>query len=372
MIASEAMSTAPDRAGLLRETLLFNWAKWDAAVAWRSTPAMAVALAAGIALGSPDAGLVAAAGAFTTGLGSLHRIRNSCLLPMLLAAVGMAISTFVGMTLGHGSILFVLLAGVWAAGYALLTAAKGGTSWVALQWTASLIVASAFHSNARIALARSGLVLAGGLVQTGVTAAVQRWLRRPGGAEAVQEDEPGLLARLGHLRDCLSLQTPVCLYSLRMALVVMAAVEFYRHTNFLTGAWVPMTTLLVVRPDLHQTLTRGVMRVAGTILGAGVAGVIAAQLHPPAAVLAVAVVVFAWLAYAVLNVNYALFTLNLTAYLVFLLANAGLPPAQVVERRALYTLLGGAVALLAYVDVFWKTRRWIRLLLGEDAEEMAA
>jgi uncharacterized membrane protein YccC len=145
-----------------------------------------------------------------------------------------------------------------------------------------------------------------------------------------------------------------------MALVVMAAAEVYRHLNFLSGYWIPMTTLLVVRADLAQTLTRGVMRVAGTVLGAGVAGLIAAHLHPTPAVLAALIVFFMWWAYSLLNVNYALFTLNLTAYIVFLLSLSGLPPAEVVHRRAAYTLLGGALALLAYIDVFRKTRLWLR------------
>ncbi len=364
------MKTVPDRASLLRETLLFDWAKWDPAVAWRSTPTMILALGIAIALGSPGAGLVAAAGAFTAGLGSLQKIRGSCLLPMLLAAAGMAVSTWIGMILGHQSILFVGVAGIWAAGYALLTVMKGGTSWVALQWTVWLIVSSAFHTDPRRALMRSGLVLAGGLAQTAVAAVIQ-WARKDVDASAAADDEPGLLARLGNLRSCMSLQTLVCLYSLRMALVVMAAAEFYRHTGYVTGAWIPMTTLLVVRADLHQTLTRGIMRVGGTILGAGLAGLIAEHLHPSPWILAASVVFFAWWAYSVLNVNYALFTLNLTAYIVFLLAMAGQPAAEVVEHRALFTLLGGTLALAAYVDVFWKTRRWIRRLWDEE-EEMAA
>lgn len=365
------MSAVPDRAGLLRETLLFDWSKWNPAVAWRSTPVMALALGSGIACGYPGAGLVAAAGAFTTGLGSLQRIRGSCLIPMLLAAAGMAISTLVGMTLGHQSILFVVLAGVWAAAYALATVMKGGTSWVALQWTVSLLVASAFHTSARMAAARSALVLAGGWLQTLVMAGVQRW-QSGGESPTATASDPGFWASLGNPLACLSLRTPVCRYALRMALVITVAAEFFRHTNVLSGAWVPMTTLLVVRADLHQTLTRGLMRVAGTILGAGLAGVVAAHLHPSLPVLAGLTVFFAWCAYAVLNVNYALFTLNLTAYVVFLLAMAGLPAATVVHRRALYTLLGGALALAAYLDVFMRTRRLIRAVRGEEAEESAA
>lgn len=376
------MSTIPDRAGLLRETLIFDWKQWNPGVAWRSAPAMALALGVGIALGSPRAGLVAAAGAFTTGLGSLQTIRGSCLLPMVLAAGGMSVSTFIGMTLGHQSLWFVLMAGVWSAAYALLTAMRGGTSWVALQWTVWYLVAGAFHTTPRGAMTRCGLILAGGLVQTLVTWAVlrvQEWRRRDAGRQKDAKaagpgpsEGPGLIESLGNMGKCMRLQTPVCLFSLRMALVVTAAAEFYRHTNSLSGYWVPMTALLVVRASPIQTLTRGVMRVAGTVVGAGVAGLIAAHLRPSPVVLAALIVFFAWWAFSVLNVNYALFTLSLTAYIVFLLGLAGIPAAEVVDRRALYTLLGGAVGLLAYADVFRKTRFWIRQDREEQEGRLAA
>jgi len=352
------MSAAPDHNSLLRETLIFDWSKWNPGVAWRSMPAVAGALALGIALGYPGAGLVAAAGAFTTGLGSLHRIRGSCLIPMLLAAVGMAFSTFVGMVLGHQRLAFVFLAGLWAAVYALLTAIKGGTSWVGLQCCVFLLVAGAFHTTPRGSLERCGLILAGGLLQTAVATLV---LHGPWKKWCPQEPrEPGLLLQITSMRRCFSLRTPVCRYSLRMALVVMAATEIFRHTNSISGYWIPMTTLLVVRPDFFQTLTRGVLRVTGTLVGAGVAGILVHELHPSPPVLAGLVVFFAWWAYSVLNVNYALFTLNLTAYIVFLLSLAGLPPAAVIHRRALFTLLGGSIGLLAYIDVFHRTRRRIR------------
>jgi hypothetical protein len=366
------MSTAPNQNWPLRETLLFDWSKWDPGVAWRSTPALAIALALGIALGSPGAGLVAAAGAYTAGLGSLHKIRGSSLVPMLLASAGMTVAAFLGMILGHQSILFVVLAAVWAALYALLTVVRGGTSWVAMQWAAWFLVSGAFRTSPRAALMRCSLILAGGVFQTLLTMIVLRWPWRRRIADADEEAGPGLLESLGNARSCLSLRTPVCLYGLRMALVVTVATEFFRHTGELSGYWVPMTTLLVVRPDLYQTLTRGVMRVAGTIAGAGLGGLIAAYLHPSPAVLAALVVLFAWWAYSLLNVNYALFTLNVTAYIVFLLSLAGLPAATVVHRRAAYTALGGAFALLAYLDVFRKTRRWIRSEWEREVRDKAA
>lgn len=367
------MRGTADTTTVLRETLLFDWERWSPSVAWRSAPALAIALGVGIAVGHPAGGLVAAAGAFTTGLGSLQRIRGSCLIPMLLAAVGMTLSTLVGMVLGHQSLLMVFVAGGWAATYALLTAMKGGTSWVGLQCTVFLLVASAFHTSPRGALTRCSLILAGGLLQTAIA---WLWLRatqrRDRPAKKRHEEETELRLDAEGLLACFSLRTPVCLYGLRIALVVMAATEFYRHTNFLSGYWVPMTTLLVVRQDFHQTITRGAMRVAGTLLGAGMAGLIAAHLHPTPVVLAALIVFFAWWAFALLNVNYALFTTCLTAYIVFLLALSGLPPATVVHRRAAYTLLGGALALLAYLDVFARTGRSMREEKERGSMERAA
>ncbi|MGC2636624.1 MAG: FUSC family protein [Acidobacteriaceae bacterium] len=355
------MATEPDATHALRETLLFDWREWNTAVAWRSSPALAIALGAGIAAGHPAAGLVAAGGAFTTGLGSLQRIRGSCILPMLLAAVGITFSTFVGSILGHQSVLLVLMAGLWSAAYALLTAMKGGTSWVGLQWTIFLLVASAFHTHPYQAMQRAAMVFAGGILQTLITAlVVHRWRRR--GPAPIQPPEPDteLHLNLDNLRRCTTLRVPVCLYGLRMALVVIASAEIDRHLNYLSGYWIPMTTLVVVRPDIYQTLTRGLMRVAGTVAGGWLAGLLAAYLHPSPTVLAVLVVFFAWGAFSLLKVNYSLYTLCLTAYIVFLLSLSGLPPATVVHRRAAYTLLGGAIALLAYADVFLKTGRWLR------------
>ncbi len=54
---------------------------------------------------------------------------------------------------------------------------------------------------------------------------------------------------------------------------------------------------------------------------------------------------FAWLAYSLNNVNYGLFTLCLTAYIVCLLALNSLPGNEVAYHRAISTIIGGALAL---------------------------
>jgi uncharacterized membrane protein YccC len=102
---------------------------------------------------------------------------------------------------------------------------------------------------------------------------------------------------------------------------------------------------------------RALARIGGTLAGAVVTSYLVAHLQPTPIMLAVLVVVFAFLAYATLNVNYALFTLFLTAYIVFLLSLANLPGMLIAHRRALATIIGGMLALLVHLDA---VRRWRR------------
>jgi uncharacterized membrane protein YccC len=70
-----------------------------------------------------------------------------------------------------------------------------------------------------------------------------------------------------------------------------------------------------------------------------------ARLSPTPPTLVVLTLLFAWLAYALNNVNYGLFTLCLTAYIVCLLALDSLPGKEVAFHRAISTIIGGALAL---------------------------
>jgi uncharacterized membrane protein YccC len=111
----------------------------------------------------------------------------------------------------------------------------------------------------------------------------------------------------------------------------------------------PMTAALVLKPDFADTFTRSVARVAGTLLGAAIATAIVHVWAPPASALIVLVLGLVWACYAVFRVNYALFTMCLTGYLVFLLILSGVGEMTVASLRAEYTIAGGALSLLVYV-----------------------
>ena len=60
-----------------------------------------------------------------------------------------------------------------------------------------------------------------------------------------------------------------------------------------------------------------------------------------------------WACYAVFRMNYALFTVCLTGYIVFILMMGGVAEMPAATTRALYTIEGGALALALYA--IWPT-----------------
>jgi uncharacterized membrane protein YccC len=73
--------------------------------------------------------------------------------------------------------------------------------------------------------------------------------------------------------------------------------------------------------------------------------------------LAVVALFCAWLAYSLNDVNYGLFTLCLTAYIVFLLGIANLPGRAVAYHRAVSTIIGGSLALTVRLIVIRYRKR---------------
>ena len=102
-----------------------------------------------------------------------------------------------------------------------------------------------------------------------------------------------------------------------------------------------MTALLVLRPEFHDTFARGVARIAGTIAGAGLATLIVHVYTPGPGALTLLVLVFVWGCYALFRMNYALFTVCLTGYIVFILMLSGVAEMTAATTRALYTIEGG-------------------------------
>jgi len=155
------------------------------------------------------------------------------------------------------------------------------------------------------------------------------------------------------LRANLSLASTACRHALRLAVAVGIATTIYRMLQLPRGYWMPMTALLVLRPDFHDTFTRGAARIGGTILGAGVATLLVRELHPGSTTLILLLLLFVWACYAIFRMNYTLFTVAVTGYVVFILRLSGVAEMTTVTLRAIDTIAGGCLALVVYA--VWPT-----------------
>ncbi|MFI1466408.1 FUSC family protein [Streptomyces wuyuanensis] len=135
------------------------------------------------------------------------------------------------------------------------------------------------------------------------------------------------------------------------------------------GYWVPIAAVLVMRPDFHQTYARAVARFAGTLVGVALATGVVQLTSPDAYLSGGLAVVSAALSYLVMRTGYAISQAFTAAYVVFLLGMGGEEWDQTVPDRVLLTLLGGILAMLAYlVYPAWETPR----LLDRLADRLAA
>ncbi|MGH9298341.1 MAG: FUSC family protein [Acidimicrobiales bacterium] len=168
------------------------------------------------------------------------------------------------------------------------------------------------------------------------------------------------------LRANLSLQGTVCRHAVRLAATLMIATLIYRVSGLSHGYWLALTALLVLRQDFTTTAIRGVSRVAGTLVCAGLATVLVAAIRPDPTGLAVMFAAAACIAFIVVRVNYALFSICVTSYVVFLLAFSKLPALSTAGDRLIDTVLGGALAIVAYL--LWPT--WESRLAGPVLAEL--
>ena len=129
-----------------------------------------------------------------------------------------------------------------------------------------------------------------------------------------------------------------------MTLVLSTVI--YRHFHVRNGYWSPMTGLLVLKPQWSNTLSRGIARFIGTLLGAGIGVVIALYVSLTMPVVLLLVIVFAWSSFSLQAVNYAAFSLCVTLYIVCLFHFGGFSQIDAAHVRLFNTALGGSIALL--------------------------
>jgi hypothetical protein len=193
---------------------------------------------------------------------------------------------------------------------------------------------------------------AGVLLQALVSAAA--WVRDRA-AEPID-----LHAGLGRARralgENLTLRSTSLRHALRWGTALGLGVGLYNVVDLgAHGYWVPLTVLFVLRPEPDETIQRIAMRAAGTLAGLAFATPLAMLIGGLDVVEALAIALAAAFSYALLAIEYALFTAAITTFIILLAHALGQDAEQAAGQRALATLIG--LGIVAMAVALWGGRR---------------
>jgi uncharacterized membrane protein YccC len=343
---------------------------WDAAE-WRASllclPAIVIALAGALVLGHRYAALVIAGSAQSVGFGAFQRplwFRGGA---MVLATLGMALSAAVGELAANSPWVLLVLIAFWAFCYGMSGAVSSPASWVGQQCCVFLIVSSAVPGRPHEAALRAAGVFIGGFLQ--FLCILLLWRFFPPARSTYTDPEihpPGWQRRA--VIENLTIRSATFRYALLLAVTGFVAEGIALLVHSANAYWIPMTALIIMKPDLLLTNARAIARIGGTFVGAALATLLATTLRPDGIWLSVLIVVSLYLAYALQNVNYALYAVPLTSYIAFILAVGRTPEASTAEHRVIATAIAGGVAMVIHaLYVREELRRIARTLLPKGA-----
>jgi uncharacterized membrane protein YccC len=166
--------------------------------------------------------------------------------------------------------------------------------------------------------------------------------------EAAQPLRLRFAGRLATLRANLSLDSVIFRHAVRLTLCVGAGDGIGRVLHPYRAYWIPMTIVLVLKPEFAVTFSRGVLRIAGTLIGLLLATALFHYLPIHTASEIALVGLFTFLVRWVGPANYGIFGVTISALVVLLISVTGVAPKEVIQARAINTVLGGVFALAAY------------------------
>ena len=306
---------------------------------WREAalcaPALPVLLLVGLLTGHVAYGAVAAGAAFSVGFGAARDLRGRRWGAMMAAAAGTTCAAFVGCLAGQWEVTLLILAGVAAATCAVLALYDEDLWWISLQMVIALLVAGHYSGPVPVAGVRAEAVFAGGAAQVLIVMFLARLAPSAAGRLPPSAPKPPPERRL------------VISHALRAAVCVDIALAAAWSLGLANSYWAPMTAMLVLKPGLSDTHTRGIARLTGTVVGCVLASLYALAVAYYAPLLLVGIGLTAFAAYALQKAHYAILTSAVTATVVLLLSLAqGGHALTNAEHRLIATVLGGAIALL--------------------------
>jgi uncharacterized membrane protein YccC len=146
----------------------------------------------------------------------------------------------------------------------------------------------------------------------------------------------------------MTFQSPGFRHAVRLS-VCIAIGEVVSHSlNMSRAYWVPMTIAIVLKPDYASTFSRGLLRMAGTLVGLVLATLLF-HIFPSNPWVSISLImVFAFINRWMGPANYGIFAMSVGALVVLLIELTGVAPKDVIWARGMNTFLGGTIALAVY------------------------
>jgi uncharacterized membrane protein YccC len=158
-----------------------------------------------------------------------------------------------------------------------------------------------------------------------------------------------------------SFRSAVFRHGVRLAATIAVAETLSRSLETPRAYWLPMTAVLVLKPEFTVTFTRGLLRIAGTMLGLLLATAMFHFLPAGVGLEVILIGAFVFMLRWIGPANYGIFGIAVSALIVLMIAITGVAPKNVIWARGLNTLIGGTLALVAYA--VWPT--WERTQVNE-------
>lgn len=312
-----------------------------------------VPLLVGQALGSLNAGVFATLGALNVVLAIAARPRVTRVPPLSVAALAnasaLALGTLAGTT-GFAEVPFVAL----GVGLILVTASWAGFDSIGLVTAVMFAVGIGIPGGSGpeafdrfVPALLGGLWVVGGIAIVGPGLA-RRDRTRAGeatGAPSSPAPEPSAapLSRL-HIR-----------YAVLVALTTAAGLGIALAFGLPRDYWIMLTVLCSLRAGIATTFSASFLRIVGTIGGAGIALGLTTSIASPW-VLGTLLFLFALALFATRWVNYGIYTLFLTPFVILLLNIAYPGDWQLAILRVLDTVIGGGLAV-SVATLWWLRNR---------------
>ena len=311
----------------------------ETGVDWRAGLAGALGavtpLTIGLAIDDPVAGLTAALGVLNTAICVPRGTLGARLWWGSIAVLGglgaVVVADFAS---GAGDALVVLLSFGWVGAWAFFRAAGPSGGMVAFAVSAVFLVLAGLPATAPLGAGLAWYLL-GALFGLTLMAVARAGAERSGPAHG--EAWQTVRAALRHDR---ALQA----HAFRAAVAVSGASLVYRLLDLPHGYWVPLTTLAVIQPTLHDTHLRGLQRGAGTLGGVALVVLVTLVTGESAPLLACAALT-AFLLYAIWERGYFWLTLLLTPTVLLMIAVVHFEVDATAIDRAADSALGIAIGL---------------------------